>query len=89
MFKIYFNPDQSSSIGLWCDLHICAHLAQTIPALSALKIYQIAHLITFFLNIQTELVFSLSGKNGVYFMFCYWASIKHAQFHISTQQQRT
>jgi hypothetical protein len=32
-------------------------------------IYQQAHFVNSLLNMQTQLVFSCSGKNGVYFMF--------------------
>jgi hypothetical protein len=29
---------------------------------------------------ETELVFSCAGKNGVYFMLCSWSFVEHAQF---------
>jgi hypothetical protein len=44
--------------------------------------YQEAHFIASFFNMQAELVFSCSAKNGDYFMCCSRTFVKHAQFHI-------
>jgi hypothetical protein len=43
---------------------MCAHRAQTIPTPIALKVYQKAHFIASFLNMQAYLVFTCSTKNG-------------------------
>jgi hypothetical protein len=57
--------------------------AQTIPAPIALKIYQEAHFSASFLNVQAELVFSSSAKNGDCFKFCSCTFDKIAQLLIS------
>jgi hypothetical protein len=64
-------------------LHICARRAQTIPAPIALKIFQDAHFSASFLNMQAELVFSCSAKNGDCFKFCSWTFVKIAHLYIS------
>jgi hypothetical protein len=69
----------------------CAFV-HAVPAPIALKIYQVAYFSTFFLNMQVELVFSCSAKNGVWFKFCSMTFVKFAQLHnscIPTPQQCT
>jgi hypothetical protein len=67
-------------LAFWRDSHACA---QTIPALSALKINQEAHFIASFLNIQADLVFSCSGKKMVTISCFVPGLLSNMQLHIS------
>jgi hypothetical protein len=70
--------------------HICKRRALTIPAPNALAKCHEAHFITIFSKLQTELVFSRSGK--MVSISCSWTFVTQAQFHIAckaTPQQCT
>jgi hypothetical protein len=63
-------PRLSSQKSPLASVAHCAHRAQTIPAPSALNIYQKAHLIAFFQSMHREQVAICSEENGAYFMSC-------------------
>jgi hypothetical protein len=61
--------------------HLCTPC--TDHPCSNCPVYQDAHFSVFFLNMQAELVFSCSEKNGNCFKFCSWTFVKIAHLHIS------
>jgi hypothetical protein len=95
-YKLAFGETCTFSlcIFLLCTDH-AVHIprrAQTILAPIVQNLFQEAHFMPSFLIMQTKPLFSFSGGNGVYFMFCSWTFVEHAQFDISciaTPQQCT